>query len=47
MTKLDLPIADKSLGQHFLRDQNVINKICDDFKESAEAIVEIALVPAY
>ena len=45
MTKLDLPTADKSLGQHFLRDQNVINKICDDFKDSAEAIVEIGPGP--
>ena len=45
MTRLELPIADKSLGQHFLRDQNVIKKICEDFKESAEAIVEIGPGP--
>lgn len=47
MTKarLDLPSADKSLGQHFLRDQNIISKICEDFKDSAEAIVEIGPGP--
>lgn len=45
MTKLELPSADKSLGQHFLRDQNVIKKICDDFKDRAEAILEIGPGP--
>jgi 16S rRNA (adenine1518-N6/adenine1519-N6)-dimethyltransferase len=43
--KLELPSADKSLGQHFLRDQNVIQKICSDFKNDAEAIVEIGPGP--
>lgn len=43
--KLELPSADKSLGQHFLRDQNIIDKICNDFKNEAEAIVEIGPGP--
>lgn len=43
--KLELPYADKSLGQHFLRDQNVIQKICSDFKDSAEAVLEIGPGP--
>jgi len=45
VTKLDLPLANKSLGQHFLKDQNVIHTICYDFKNSAEAIVEIGPGP--
>ena len=47
MTKarLELPSADKSLGQHFLRDQNIIQQICADFKNEAEAIVEIGPGP--
>lgn len=43
--KLELPYADKSLGQHFLRDQNVILKICSDFQNEAEAIVEVGPGP--
>ncbi len=43
--KLELPYADKSLGQHFLRDQNVIKKITSDFESSAEAILEIGPGP--
>jgi 16S rRNA (adenine1518-N6/adenine1519-N6)-dimethyltransferase len=43
--KLELPYADKSLGQHFLRDQNVILKICSDFKNEAEAVLEIGPGP--
>lgn len=43
--KLELPYADKSLGQHFLRDQNVIQKICNDFKDQADAILEIGPGP--
>jgi 16S rRNA (adenine1518-N6/adenine1519-N6)-dimethyltransferase len=43
--KLELPLANKSLGQHFLRDQGVIHSICDDFKGHAEAIVEIGPGP--
>ncbi len=45
MSNLELPFADKSLGQHFLRDQNVIDKICQDFAESAGSIVEIGPGP--
>jgi 16S rRNA (adenine1518-N6/adenine1519-N6)-dimethyltransferase len=43
--KLELPSADKSLGQHFLRDQSVIHQICSDFKNDAQAIVEIGPGP--
>jgi 16S rRNA (adenine1518-N6/adenine1519-N6)-dimethyltransferase len=43
--KLELPSADKSLGQHFLRDQNIIDIICQDFKDEAEAIIEIGPGP--
>ncbi len=45
MSKLELPFADKSLGQHFLRDQGVINKICSDFKDRAQAIIEVGPGP--
>ncbi len=41
-----LPQADKSLGQHFLRDKNVINKITNDFAESAKYMVEVGPGPA-
>lgn len=40
-----LPYANKDLGQHFLRDQNVINKICTDFVEQAQAIIEVGPGP--
>lgn len=43
--RLELPKADKSLGQHFLRDQKVISSICDDFKGVAESIIEIGPGP--
>lgn len=43
--KLELPLANKSLGQHFLKDQNVISKITSDFQGSAEAILEIGPGP--
>lgn len=43
--RLELPSADKSLGQHFLRDQNIIQKICSDFKDEASAILEIGPGP--
>lgn len=39
------PEAKKSLGQHFLTDKNVINKICQDFAQSAEVIIEIGPGP--
>lgn len=45
MSKLDLPFADKSLGQHFLKDQLIIKKICEDFANQCESIVEIGPGP--
>lgn len=45
MSKLELPLANKSLGQHFLKDQTVISRICNDFAGQAEAIVEIGPGP--
>lgn len=41
----NLPSADKSLGQHFLRDQAVIDKITEDFKGQADALLEIGPGP--
>lgn len=41
-----LPKADKELGQHFLRDQNVIKLITEDFKDVADVIVEVGPGPA-
>ncbi len=41
-----LPKADKDLGQHFLRDQNVINKITNDFTEECDVIIEVGPGPA-
>ncbi len=43
--KLELPLANKSLGQHFLKDKTVIDSICTDFEGRAEAIVEIGPGP--
>lgn len=43
--RLPLPYADKSLGQHFLRDQKVIENICNDFKSEASNILEIGPGP--
>lgn len=40
-----LPRANKNLGQHFLRDNKVIQNICDDFVKDAKAIVEIGPGP--
>ena len=42
---MSLPKANKDLGQHFLRDQNIIKKITEDFKDRAEAIVEVGPGP--
>ncbi|HLE13076.1 MAG: ribosomal RNA small subunit methyltransferase A [Bdellovibrionales bacterium RIFOXYD12_FULL_39_22] len=39
------PQAKKELGQHFLNDQSIIVKICDNFKNEAEAIIEIGPGP--
>jgi 16S rRNA (adenine1518-N6/adenine1519-N6)-dimethyltransferase len=41
----NFPTADKSLGQHFLRDQTVINKITEDFKGKSDALLEIGPGP--
>jgi 16S rRNA (adenine1518-N6/adenine1519-N6)-dimethyltransferase len=41
-----LPQANKTLGQHFLRDANVINKITTDFAEAASMIIEVGPGPA-
>jgi 16S rRNA (adenine1518-N6/adenine1519-N6)-dimethyltransferase len=41
-----LPKADKELGQHFLRDQNVITKITEDYKDVADVIIEVGPGPA-
>lgn len=40
-----LPQANKTLGQHFLVDKKVITKITEDFKEVAQAIVEVGPGP--
>ncbi len=45
MSLLPLPIADKALGQHFLKDQKVIHEICHNFSNVAEAILEIGPGP--
>ena len=42
---MSLPKANKSLGQHFLQDQKIIEAICKDFKVKAQAIVEIGPGP--
>ena len=44
MTKL--PRADKELGQHFLKDKNVIEKITTDFQSECDVILEIGPGPA-
>jgi 16S rRNA (adenine1518-N6/adenine1519-N6)-dimethyltransferase len=40
-----LPFANKNLGQHFLRDQKVIELITEDFKSIAKSIIEIGPGP--
>ncbi|MCF8060435.1 MAG: 16S rRNA (adenine(1518)-N(6)/adenine(1519)-N(6))-dimethyltransferase RsmA [Bacteriovoracaceae bacterium] len=40
-----LPVANKALGQHFLIDKNIINKITEDFSEYAKAILEVGPGP--
>ncbi len=37
--------ANKALGQHFLKDHSVIQKICNDFADAAESILEIGPGP--
>lgn len=41
-----LPRADKDLGQHFLKDINVIEKITNDFESECDIIVEVGPGPA-
>lgn len=41
-----LPKANKDLGQHFLKDKNVITKITTDFVEESEVILEVGPGPA-
>ncbi len=41
-----LPTPNKSLGQHFLKDKNVIAKITQDFAKECDVIVEIGPGPA-
>jgi 16S rRNA (adenine1518-N6/adenine1519-N6)-dimethyltransferase len=38
---LSTPRANKVLGQHFLVDSEIIQKICNDWKDSAESIIEV------
>lgn len=45
MNLLPLPAPDKSLGQHFLKDQKIIHEICNNFKNDADAILEIGPGP--
>jgi len=40
-----LPYAEKALGQHFLTNPSIINKICHDFVQEAGAIIEIGPGP--
>lgn len=40
------PKANKDLGQHYLRDRGIIEKIVTDFKDEAEAIIEVGPGPA-
>ncbi len=39
------PKADKSLGQHYLKDKKVINGICADFAEDSHSIIEVGPGP--
>lgn len=41
-----LPFANKELGQHFLRDQKVIDSITSDWTSECDAIIEIGPGPA-
>lgn len=43
---MNLPRADKKLGQHFLRDMKVINAITSDHEDGDHAILEIGPGPA-
>jgi 16S rRNA (adenine1518-N6/adenine1519-N6)-dimethyltransferase len=41
-----LPRADKELGQHFLKDKSIIDKITTDYKDECDVIVEVGPGPA-
>ncbi len=41
-----LPWANKDLGQHFLKDKSVIEKITNNFAEEADVILEVGPGPA-
>ena len=41
-----LPKANKELGQHFLKDQNVIEKITHDWHDECDVIIEVGPGPA-
>lgn len=40
------PKANKDLGQHYLRDRGIIERIVTDFKDEAQAIIEVGPGPA-
>lgn len=47
-SRLPLPLANKALGQHFLKDQSIIQTICSDFASESnlpEAMIEIGPGP--
>ncbi len=41
----NLPLADKRLGQHFLKDQKVIDQICQDLPFETQYILEVGPGP--
>ena len=43
--KTKLPFADKDLGQHFLKDDKVIQAICHDFHKESQLILEVGPGP--
>ena len=40
-----LPRANKTLGQHFLRDEKIISSICSDFANECDVIIEVGPGP--
>lgn len=42
---VDIPRANKDLGQHYLNSEKVINKICSDHEGAYDAIIEIGPGP--
>lgn len=43
--KNKLPFADKDLGQHFLRDEKIIQTICSNYKNNCDVIFEVGPGP--